>query len=1191
MNESRREAYLDLINQLLNCQSGEAEEILNNNLELVDAGLAQIMLQESEELEQRGNSNFANFLTDIAYQLEEGLGLRRSTPTPKSQRDFLEEVLQEIHNTDGNRQIVYSLLRKNLDKLDENFATVLQNWATVRLPHAPAETQWIALDIGEFSNLMSNFSSGNQADNLEIAIVGYKVSLSVFTREAFRLQWATLQNNLGKAYLYRIREDKAENLELSIECYCAALEVRTREAFPVNWATLQNNLGAVYSERIEGDKADNMELAIACYRAALEVRTRENYEVDWSATQNNLGTAYSERIQGKKYENLELSIECYRAALEVRTRDNYEVDWAATQNNLGLAYTNRIEGDKADNLELSIECYRAALEVRTRENYKVDWAATQNNLGLAYTNRIEGDKADNLELSIECYCAALEVRTFENFPLQWATLQSNLAAAYSDRILGDRAENLEEAITSYKRALTAYTHKSSRIEWARINNNLGTAYTVRIREDKATNIEEAIKCYGYALDVYSPQHSPQDWAMTQNNLGTTYRHRILADKSTSLEDAIACYRAALIVYKRRAFPVEWANTQNNLGNVYGDRIEGDKAKNLEAAIKFYQNALSVSSREKFRVDWAMLQDNLGIAYIKRIRGDRSKNLEAAIRYYQDAREVRTREDFPQGYIATSFGLGFAYKQAQKFQDAYDVFYAAIDTVESLREEIISGNETKQKLAEEWHRIYLNMVEICLALGKVTTAIEYAERSKTRNLTENILTRDLKSLFPEKVVISLEKLRDEISYYQYKIQRGKAENYRDVTQHLKQLRQHKNELQDKYMPVGYGFKFREFQATLDNNTAIIEWYITNIGLETFVITSSSIQRLTLKTSAESLQVLEDWGNEYLKKYYGDKEDWGKSLASSLKNLADILHIEEIIDREEIKKCLRLILIPHRALHLFPLHALPLADGEFLCDKFPKGVSYAPSCQLLLQAQKRKRPDFTHLFAIQNPTKDRPYVDLGVEAIRPYFQPNDYVLPGEQAIKANLIQSEKLRSAHCFHFFGHATFNFEKSALILADGHLTLGEIFALDLNQCRLVILSACETGMTDFNSISDEYIGLPSGFLFAGSPSVVSTLWEVDQLSAAFLMIEFYENLRKYKQLEEGDIAIALNLSQKRLRDLTVDEFKKRLVQYKPLIDEILSKLPKVERRKAEASITYRLSQAYPFAHPSDWAAFTATGI
>ena len=88
----------------------------------------------------------------------------------------------------------------------------------------------------------------------------------------------------------------------------------------------------------------------------------------------------------------------------------------------------------------------------------------------------------------------------------------------------------------------------------------------------------------------------------------------------------------------------------------------------------------------------------------------------------------------------------------------------------------------------------------------------------------------------------------------------------------------------------------------------------------------------------------------------------------------------------------------------------------------------------------------------------------------------------------------------------------------DKCLTLDKIFALKLEKCRLVTLSACETGLIDFNNTSDEYIGLPSGFLLAGSPSVVSSLWKVNDLSTSFLMIKFYENLFKLDNLEAGDL-------------------------------------------------------------------------
>uniref|UniRef100_UPI001CFE5C10 tetratricopeptide repeat protein n=1 Tax=Microseira wollei TaxID=467598 RepID=UPI001CFE5C10 len=66
---------------------------------------------------------------------------------------------------------------------------------------------------------------------------------TIRTRDAFPVNWATTQNNMGNAYLYRILGEKAENIENAIAAYHAALTIRTRDAFPVNWATTQNNMG------------------------------------------------------------------------------------------------------------------------------------------------------------------------------------------------------------------------------------------------------------------------------------------------------------------------------------------------------------------------------------------------------------------------------------------------------------------------------------------------------------------------------------------------------------------------------------------------------------------------------------------------------------------------------------------------------------------------------------------------------------------------------------------------------------------------------------------------------------------------------------------------------------------------------------------------------------------------------------
>ena len=107
------------------------------------------------------------------------------------------------------------------------------------------------------------------------------------------------------------------------------------------------------------------------------------------------------------------------------------------------------------------------------------------------------------------------------------------------------------------------------------------------------------------------------------------------------------------------------------------------------------------------------------------------------------------------------------------------------------------------------------------------------------------------------------------------------------------------------------------------------------------------------------------------------------------------------------------------------------------------------------------------------------------------------------------NEKLAQAHNIFFFCHGYFNPNSSldsGLQLADENITLADIIAhFKLENCRLVTLSACETGVIDLNNVSDEYIGLPYGFILAGSTNVVSSLWAVSATATALLMIKFYE--------------------------------------------------------------------------------------
>jgi CHAT domain-containing protein len=77
----------------------------------------------------------------------------------------------------------------------------------------------------------------------------------------------------------------------------------------------------------------------------------------------------------------------------------------------------------------------------------------------------------------------------------------------------------------------------------------------------------------------------------------------------------------------------------------------------------------------------------------------------------------------------------------------------------------------------------------------------------------------------------------------------------------------------------------------------------------------------------------------------------------------------------------------------------------------------------------------------------------------------------------------------------------------DGWLTVGEVYGLDLSHTDLVVLSACQTNLGEL-SAGDEVVGLTRAFIFAGAPSVIASLWNVEDQATALLMERFYTHLR-----------------------------------------------------------------------------------
>ncbi|OCR01641.1 hypothetical protein BCD67_19345, partial [Oscillatoriales cyanobacterium USR001] len=221
MDETRAQAYLNLIQQLLSCPNGEEPQILQDNLELVDAEFLQVCEIIADRMAGEGQENAADFLRNLATQLGQFLGIEdgdnSESENPREYLEFLQELLQAEQESNSDVKVIYPILRQRQHLLNYHFSEILQLVAENLIDEHPEAIESIVGIIENLSIDISNFPLGNRANNIEIAIAGYQIVLS--HRETGSEKWAQTQNNLAVAYSDKITGNRAENIDRAIACY------------------------------------------------------------------------------------------------------------------------------------------------------------------------------------------------------------------------------------------------------------------------------------------------------------------------------------------------------------------------------------------------------------------------------------------------------------------------------------------------------------------------------------------------------------------------------------------------------------------------------------------------------------------------------------------------------------------------------------------------------------------------------------------------------------------------------------------------------------------------------------------------------------------------------------------------------------------------------------------------------------
>lgn len=237
---------------------------------------------------------------------------------------FLKESIEIIMVMPDSTQ-VYKFWRANLDCLNEDLLTILEQWAKKNLTSSRSKKACaLAKELIFFSDYIDEFPLGSIAINKELAIKGYQLVLTVLTFKKFPQDWARIQNVLGLAYWSRIRGERADNLETAIACYQEALKIYTFTAFPQDWAMTQGNLAVALGSRASlTNNAQDLDQAIELYGQALTVSAPGSYY--FISQQYRLGNTLARRYEtSKNPDDLQQSLAAYQIALDYLSPEHYD---------------------------------------------------------------------------------------------------------------------------------------------------------------------------------------------------------------------------------------------------------------------------------------------------------------------------------------------------------------------------------------------------------------------------------------------------------------------------------------------------------------------------------------------------------------------------------------------------------------------------------------------------------------------------------------------------------------------------------------------------------------------------------------------------------------------------------------------------------------------------------------------------
>ncbi|HEX4379620.1 MAG TPA: CHAT domain-containing protein [Candidatus Acidoferrum sp.] len=491
-------------------------------------------------------------------------------------------------------------------------------------------------------------------------------------------------------------------------------------------------------------------------------------------------------------------------------------------------------------------------------------------------------------------------------------------------------------------------------------------------------------------------------------------------------------------------------------------------------------------------------------------------------------EIVKKLDSPILQYQARFLLGRIDQAAGSYASAYLQYQQARHSLEGLRSNLYR-DELKISFMKNKSELYERMVELCINPdfdeGTEEEAFKYIELAKSRNLSELMFQRGHNAPVPKlgqsELVHKIRELREELNWYQHRIELEQLRSAGNVAETIESLRQKATEKEKTLLAILADLPQGSLEASaiapascatvdtvqsvLPADTTLLEYYFAGDYIVAAVVSRHSFHIAHVTTVArvsESLRFFRfQLGRLHLSAHLGPgsaKDMYDSTVA----HLAE-LHKELIDPVAQYLQTRHLVVVPHGKLHYLPFHAL-YDGGKFLIDVHD--ISYAPSATVFALCHRPYEGTASGSAIFGIPDEKAPLIQDEVDAVHRTL-PDSELFLGPAATHEKLV--EKGVDSRVIHIATHGSFRPDNpmfSGIALGDGYLNLYELYQMRLNA-ELLAFSGCATGL-NVVSAGDELLGLVRGALYAGARSLLLTLWDVNDASTNKFMSAFYRRFQ-----------------------------------------------------------------------------------